>query len=65
MMNNKKTTIYAELLLSSGTTQQTTDYKITDVISWGSYPSGYYEIKTKSGSYCFPISRTVLKIIEE
>lgn len=64
-MKDKSTTIYAELLLSSGTTQQTTDYKITDVISWCSYESGYYQIKTKSGSYCFPISRTVLKIIEE
>ena len=64
-MEDKYKTIYAELLLSSGTTQQTTDYKITDVISWVSYGSGYYEIKTKSGSYCFPISRTVLKIIEE
>lgn len=64
-MKDKSTTIYAELLLSSGTTQQTTDYKITDVISWCSYQSGYYEIKTKSGSYCFPISRTVLKIITE
>jgi len=64
-MEDKYKTIYAELLLSSGTTQQTTDYKIIDVISWVSYGSGYYEIKTKSGSYCFPISRTVLKIIEE
>lgn len=64
-MNNEKTTIHAEVLLSSGTTQQTTDYKITDVTQWCSYESGYYEIKTKSGSYCFPISRTVLKIIEE
>ena len=64
-MNNEKTTIYAELLLSSGTTQQTTDYKIENVIQWCSYESGYHEIKTKSGSYCFPISRTVLKIIKE
>ena len=64
-MNKEKTTIHAEVLLSSGTTSQSKDYKITDVISWCSYPSGYYEIKTKSGSYCFPISRTVLKIIEE
>ena len=64
-MNNEKTTIHAEVLLSSGTSQQTTDYKITDVISWSSSQGGYYEIKTKSGSYCFPISRTVLKIIEE
>ncbi len=30
-MNNKKTTIHAEVLLSSGTTQQTTDYKIEDM----------------------------------
>ena len=64
-MNNEKTTIYAEVFLSSGTTQQTTDYKIEDVISWSSYGSGYYEIKTKTGIYCFPISRTVLKIIKE
>ena len=64
-MNNEKTTIYAELLLSSGTTQQTTDYKIENVTQWCSYQSGYYEIKTNSGSYCFPISRTVLKIITE
>ena len=63
-MNNEKTTIYAEVLLSSGTTQQTTDYRIEDVTSWSSYGSGYYEIKTKAGIYCFPISRTVLKIIK-
>jgi len=63
-MNNEKTTIYADVLLSSGTTQQTTDYKIEDVISWCSHSSGYYEIKTKIGSYCFPVSRTVLKIIK-
>lgn len=63
-MNNEKTTIYAEVLLSSGTTQQTIDYKIEDVISWFSHSSGYYEIKTKTVSYCFPISRTVLKIIK-
>ena len=64
-MNNKKTTIYAELLLSSGTTQQTTDYKIENVTQWNSYQSGHYEIITNSGSYCFTISRTVLKIITE
>lgn len=63
-MNNEKTTIHAELLLSSGTTQQTTNYEIKDVISWCSHSSGYYEIKTKAGIYCFPVSRTVLKIIK-
>ena len=63
-MNNEKTTIHAEVLLSSGTTSQSKDYKIEDVISWSSYGSGYYEIKTKTGIYCFPISRTVLKIIK-
>lgn len=63
-MNNEKTTIYAEVLLSSGTTQQTIDYKIEDVISYCSYVNGNYEIKTKTVSYCFPISRTVLKIIK-
>lgn len=62
-MNNKKTTIHAEVLLSSGTTSQSKDYKITDVISWSSSQGGYYEIKTKNGSYCFPISRTILQII--
>ena len=62
MTENKSTTIHAEVLISSGTTQQVIDYKIENVTQWCSYGSGYYEIKTKSSSYCFPISRTVLKI---
>lgn len=61
---NKKTTIYAEVLLSSGTTQLTTDHKIEDVKEWWSHESGYYEIRTESGTYCFPIARTILKVIK-
>ena len=64
-MNNEKTTIHAEVLLSSGTSQLTRDYKIENVIQWESYNSGYYEIKTENGIYCFPISRTTLMITKK
>lgn len=57
-------TIYAEVLLSSGTTRSVEYYKIENVTQWTSYNSGYYEIKAGNDIHCFPISRTTLKIIK-
>ena len=59
-----KTTIKVEVILSSGTNQQTIDYVIEDVVSWGSssYTGGAYYIITEEVEYRFPIDRTILKI---
>lgn len=59
-----KTTIKVEVILASGTTQQTMDYLIEDVVSWGpsSYTGGAYYIITEGGEYRFPMDRTILKI---
>ena len=58
-----KTTIKVEVILSSGTTHQTMEYVIEDVVSWGSssYTGGAYYIITEEGEYRFPIDRTILK----
>ena len=45
MTENKSTTIHAEVLISSGTTQQIIDYKIENVTQWCSYGSGYEIIR--------------------
>ena len=59
-----KTTIKVGVIISSGTTQQTIDYVIEDVVSWGSssYTGGAYYIITEEEEYRFPIDRTILKI---
>jgi hypothetical protein len=63
-MSTEKTTVKAYVILSSGTTQLTTDYVIQDAVSWGtcSVTGRFYYVYTEDEEYRFPIDRTILKI---
>ena len=62
-MSDKNLTIEAKVLLSSGTSQNTIAYTIENVTEWYTDSNGFYKIKTKDKTYCFPISRTILIMV--
>ncbi len=53
-------TVTVEVLLSSGTSQQTLDYVIHNVETFSRYEH-YYYINTEDKEYYFPIDRTIIR----
>lgn len=54
-------TIKASVILSSGTTQLTSDY-IIETVKRHAVMGNYHYIETENEEYYFPIERTIIKV---